>query len=74
MDDKHKPRGQDRRRADKGAPSGWKDRRRNPDRRMPEVEEVSLDEFEALLAQTGGSSTQGGSQYDHGWDKLGKID
>lgn len=41
---------------------------------MPEVEEVSLDEFEALLAQTGGSSTQGGSQYDHGWDKLGKID
>ncbi len=51
MSDKYKPRSnQDRRNNDKGPPTGWKERRRNAERRMPEVEEISIAEFKRLMA------------------------
>jgi hypothetical protein len=32
-----------------GPPPGWRDRRLSAEKRKPEVEEVSLDEWEALM-------------------------
>ncbi len=42
--------GRDRRNHDEGPPGGWKERRRNPERRMPEVEEISIAEFKRLMS------------------------
>ena len=43
---------QDRRKRDKGPPSGWKhDRRRTPERRAFDVQEISLEEFEAWMKE-----------------------
>lgn len=42
--------GGDRRKRDLGPPEGWKhDRRRNPERRAIEVEEISPEEFNAWV-------------------------
>jgi hypothetical protein len=43
--------GQDRRdhEEEKGPPTGWKDRRRAPERRLPEVKEISPEEFVELM-------------------------
>lgn len=39
----------DRRDTDAGPPSGWKDRRRNAERRIPAVEETNISEDEWSL-------------------------
>ncbi|GEM_PF-4054390 len=41
-----------RRVKDEGPPSGWKERRLSTEKRAPEVEEVSLDEWEALMGKS----------------------
>lgn len=71
---KHNPikRGPDRRERDKGPSIGWKDRRRHPDRRMPEGGEISLAEFEAMLQQAESEKSAQHGQ-GHGWDKLKKV-
>lgn len=49
MKKEHKARAaQDRRSQDKGPPSGWKERRRTAERRIPAVEETSMTEAEWL--------------------------
>lgn len=77
MSGKHKQRtGLDRRKRDIGPPAGWKERRRNPERRMPEVEEVSMDEFMRLVQANNPStpnqpeSTEAKS-FD--WDRIRKL-
>lgn len=50
MTDNKKRSGQDRRKRDVGPPQARNERRRNPERRLPEVEEASLAEFELLMA------------------------
>ncbi len=62
-------RGPDRRVDDVGPATGWRERRRNPERRMPEVAEGSLEEFESLVA-----GLEAGHSAVHGWDKLKKIE
>ena len=50
MSGEHKKRtGLDRRKRDIGPPAGWKERRRTPERRLPEVEEISIEEFKRLM-------------------------
>lgn len=46
--------GQERRNEDLGPPSGWRDRRRSVERRMPEIREIAMptDEFLAILMST----------------------
>lgn len=57
MSGNYKPRtGQDRRKKDIGPPAGWKERRRNPERRMPEVEEISVEEFKRIMLLNGSST------------------
>jgi hypothetical protein len=34
---------------EKGPPEGWKNRRRAPERRLPEVKEISPEEFVELM-------------------------
>jgi hypothetical protein len=41
-----------RRVKDAGPPSGWKERRLSIEKRQPEVEEASLDEWEALMGKS----------------------
>lgn len=46
----HKPRsGQDRRKRDTGTPDGGEERRRTPERRLPVVEEISIEEFQRIM-------------------------
>jgi len=37
---------------EKGPPEGWKERRRAPERRLPEVKEISPEEFVELMKTT----------------------
>lgn len=39
----------DRRQQDSGPPAGWRERRRNTERRLPELEECELTEEDFLL-------------------------
>ncbi len=74
MSDKHKPRtGQDRRKKDKGAPTGWKERRRTPERRMPEVEEISVAEFMRLMAENKPPAENPTEDSSSHWDKIRKF-
>lgn len=41
-----------RRVKESGPPSGWKERRLSTEKRTPEVEEASLDEWEALMGKS----------------------
>jgi hypothetical protein len=41
-----------RRVKDVGPPPGWKERRLSAEKRQPEVEEASLDEWEALMGKS----------------------
>lgn len=40
-----------RREIDQGSPKGWKDRRRAVERRMPQVEEITFEEWVFLAAK-----------------------
>ncbi|MEN6584761.1 MAG: hypothetical protein ABFE02_01745 [Sulfuricella sp.] len=78
MSGKHKHRtGLDRRKRDGGPPAGWKERRRNPERRMPEVEEISIEEFHRLMRASGAAtpshaeSTEEEAVFD--WDEVRKL-
>lgn len=74
MSHKQKPRsGQDRRKKDKGPPAGWKERRRNPERRMPEVEEISVAEFMRLMAENNQSAKSPEEEAHLDWDKIRKL-
>jgi hypothetical protein len=46
-----------RRVKDLGPPPGWKDRRLSAEKRQPEVEEASLDEWEALMGKSHAQAT-----------------
>lgn len=41
----------DRRNDEVGPPAGWKERRRSVERRKPDVEEVTLDEWQTITRQ-----------------------
>ena len=66
---------QDRRRQDAGPPQAWKDRRRCPERRMPEVEEISVAEFRLLMAgsRTPVQKRQVEEQNASAWDDIRKL-
>lgn len=50
--DAHKRKaGEDRRREDKGPPSGWSERRRSVERRKPDVQEISFTEWIAYTRE-----------------------
>lgn len=40
-----------RREIDRGSPQGWKDRRRAVERRMPQVEEITFEEWACWAAE-----------------------
>jgi len=46
-----------RRVKDVGPPPGWKERRHSAEKRQPEVEEVSLEEWEALMGKSHAQTT-----------------
>ncbi|MEK6662496.1 MAG: hypothetical protein AABY73_01395 [Pseudomonadota bacterium] len=46
-----------RREIDMGSPKGWKERRRAVERRMPQVEEITLEEW-VFLAEAYASNTE----------------
>jgi len=77
MSGHHKPRtGKDRRKKDIGPPAGWKERRRNPERRMPEVEEISVEEFKRIMLLNGASTpdlpaSEEEKHFD--WDEVRKL-
>jgi hypothetical protein len=74
MSDKFKPRsGQDRRKRDIGPPEGWKERRRNPERRLPEVEEISIAEFMRLMAEAGQPAASDEEDPAFDWDEVRKL-
>lgn len=76
MSDQQKPRsGKDRRKRDVGPPVGWKERRRNPERRMPEVEEISVEEFMRLMKGNSGSATDTNTSdaQSFEWDTIRKL-
>ena len=76
MSDRQKPRsGQDRRKRDVGPPKGWKERRRNPERRLPEVEEISIAEFQLLMAgnKTPAPDRNAEGQDAFAWDGIRKL-
>ena len=52
---------QDRRDAEKGPPPGWKDRRRVPERRAPEVAEIPFEHWVRRRAAYGGGADGVGS-------------
>lgn len=70
MSGKYKQRsGSDRRKHDIGPPAGWKERRRNPERRLPEVEEISIAEFKRLMqANNPSTPNQPGSEEEKPFD------
>lgn len=53
MKHKLKPRSGDRRKVDIGPPVNWKERRISVEKRMPEVKEISLDEWKQAMKQFG---------------------
>ena len=66
----------DRRKKDQGPPSGWGDRRRNPERRLPEVEEISVAEFMLLLAENKpelDQHTEAEKEAEFQWDEVRKL-
>lgn len=74
MSDKYKPRsGRDRRKKDMGPPKGWKDRRHAPERRMPEVEEISVAEFMRLMAEAGQPNKTSEPEPSFDWDEVRKL-
>ena len=76
MSDQQKPRsGKDRRKRDVGPPAGWKERRRNPERRMPEVEEISVEEFMRLMKENSGPAADANPSEapSFEWDTIRKL-
>jgi hypothetical protein len=77
MSGNHKNRtGLDRRKRDSGPPAGWKERRRNPERRLPEVEEISIEEFNRLMQANGPSTPEqpaSGEEKSFDWDEVRKL-
>ncbi|MDP2784890.1 MAG: hypothetical protein Q8O38_09920 [Sulfurimicrobium sp.] len=77
MSGNHKNRtGLDRRKRDIGPPAGWKERRRNPERRLPEVEEISIEEFKRLMSANSPSTPdQPASEEEKlfDWDEVRKL-
>lgn len=77
MSGKHKQRtGLDRRKRDNGPPAGWKDRRRSPERRLPEVEEISIEEFKRLMEANGPATSEQPTSEDEkssAWDEIRKL-
>lgn len=74
MSSNYKPRsGQDRRSKDSGPSGGWKERRRNPERRMPEVEEISIAEFKRLMSENGLPADNSTEQALFDWGGVRKL-
>jgi hypothetical protein len=77
MSGKYKNRtGLDRRKRDSGPPAGWKERRRNPERRLPEVEEISIEEFNRLMQASGTSmptQAESAEEKPFDWDEVRKL-
>lgn len=67
--------GLDRRASDMGPPVGWRERRRNPERRMPEVEEISIAEFKRLMSGNRPPSQQqkGDDSQSFDWEVIRKL-
>jgi len=59
----------DRRQSEVGPPSGWKDRRRKAERRIPEVHEAAFAEWVRLRVSRSAGEEEG--EHDH--EPLGKI-
>lgn len=77
MSGNHKNRtGLDRRKRDSGAPAGWKERRRSTERRLPEVEEISIEEFNRhMQANAAATPDQPASEEEKlfDWDEVRKL-
>lgn len=74
MSDKFKPRSeQDRRAIDNGPPTGWKERRRNTERRMPEVKEISIAEFKRMMAENRTPETNTDENTSFDWGEVRKL-
>lgn len=52
MKPKLKPRSGDRRKVEIGPPINWKERRVSVEKRMPEVREISLEEWKQAMKQS----------------------
>ena len=67
--------GQDRRKREVGPPQGWRDRRRCPERRLPEVEEISHAEFDLHMAanKTPLPNQNAEEKYAFMWDGIRKL-
>ena len=63
-----KERGEERRTWEIGPPRGWADRRRKVERRKPEVNDGSYDEFESLVAAMKARSAEIIEQTVSSWD------
>ena len=68
----------DRRQDDIGPPSGWRDRRRRAERRLPELREFAMNEsdFQQYFGHTGKTSTPaalGAPSADDAFDVFSRI-
>jgi hypothetical protein len=59
MKHKHKPRHGDRRKIENGPPEKWKERRVSVEKRMPEVNETSFEEWEKAMKESSTISADG---------------
>lgn len=74
MPHSNKPRsGRDRRNKDLGPPEGWKERRRQPERRLPEVEEISIEEFKRLMNQNTQQTEVPPEEENFDWHEVRKL-
>lgn len=77
MPGNHKNRtGLDRRKCDIGPPAGWKERRRNPERRLPEVAEISIEEFNRIMQESNYSTPDqpgGEKEKTFNWEEVRKL-
>jgi len=53
------PRGGERRQTESGPPKNWKERRVSVEKRMPEVKEISLEEWKQAMKQSSYTSADG---------------
>lgn len=58
MKHKLKPRSGERRKTELGPPKNWKERRVSVEKRMPEVREISFEEWKQAMKQFGHTSAE----------------
>lgn len=56
MKNRLRPRGGERRQTEIGPPKSWKERRVSVEKRMPEVKEISIEEWKQAMKQSGQTS------------------